>query len=62
MNQPNDIAFNPLNNELYVTNGGDASISAYQDSSGTSTFARDTAAKFTPPSGQTNPMGIAIVP
>lgn len=61
LNQPYGIAFNPINYEIYVTNNGDGTISAYKDFAITTTFTRDTSVTFTPPNGQTQPKGIAIV-
>jgi len=61
LNQPSNIAFNPVSLELYVTNLGDGSISVYQDSTVTSTFNQDTSVAFTPPHGLSKPKGLAIV-
>jgi hypothetical protein len=61
LNQPYDIAFNPINYKIYVTNNGDGSVSVYNDSTVTSTLDQDMSVTFTPPNGQTQPEGITIV-
>ncbi|MGZ3519861.1 MAG: hypothetical protein ACXWNK_18220 [Vulcanimicrobiaceae bacterium] len=57
LNAPAGVAFNPLNNEIYVANAGANAIAAFTN---TDPFNQDTAVNITA-SGATKPTGIAIV-
>ena len=58
LNSPFGMAYNPVNGEVYVTNAGNGTVTAY---SYASPLAQDTTATFILPAGGTKPAGIAIV-